>query len=178
MRALGRLFVIVAAALGGLVASQFPEFAQQYRQRIGGALDEMRQVVAGFDADASRNKLTREQALSTYVGSDAPFLHDQGATVAGTITRYDRLSEQRARLDSAPPLMRPVVVLSGPDKRLVEGAWSDFEPAVPVTPTGLLWAAIGFIVAGGLVSLLRQLFGAARKGIRRARPQTRVARAE
>ena len=87
MRAFGRLLTVVAAAFGALVASQFPEFAQQYRQRLGGALDEMRQVVAEFDADAARNHLTREQALSNYGASGAPFFRDQGTTVKGTIGR-------------------------------------------------------------------------------------------
>lgn len=167
MRALGRFLVVLAAALGGLAASQFPEFAQQYRQRLGGALEEMRQVVASFDADASRNRLTREEALSTYTRDDTPFLRDQGASVKQQIGRYEWLSEQRSRLESAPPLMQPVVVLSGPDRRVAEGAWSDFAPAVPVTPVGFVWAGIGFVVAGGLVSLLRQLGGAARRGLRR-----------
>jgi hypothetical protein len=171
MRAFGRLLVVVAAALGGLVGSQFPEFAQQYRQRLGGALDEMRQVVADFDADASRNHLTRDQALSNYGAADAGFLRDQGASMQGAIGRYERLNEQRSRLDAAPPLMRPVVVLSGPDRRVLRGAWADFDPAVPVTPSGFLWAGIGFVAAAGLVSLLRQLGGIALRGVRARRTE-------
>ena len=58
MRLLGRLIVIVAAALGGVGASQLPEFAQQYRQRLGGALEELTRIVAEFDASAARSQLT------------------------------------------------------------------------------------------------------------------------
>jgi hypothetical protein len=36
MRALGRIFVLIFALAGGIAGSQFPEFAQQYRQRLGG----------------------------------------------------------------------------------------------------------------------------------------------
>ena len=60
MRALGRLIVGLAAAGGALTASQLPEFTQQYRQRLGGAVDELLRVVADFDADAARNPLTGE----------------------------------------------------------------------------------------------------------------------
>ena len=45
----------------------------------------------------------------------------------------------------------------------MRGAWTDYEPAVPVTAAGFVWAAIGFFLAGGLVSLIRQLAGIARK---------------
>ncbi len=166
MAAFSRLVILVAATAGGVTASQFPEFAQQYRQRLGGALDEMRQVVADFDADAQRNTLTREEALQTYGEAAEPFLQDSGISMTSLIRRYEWLSEQRARLESASPLMRPLVVLSGPDEKVVEGAWADFEPAVPVTTSGLAWAAIGFVIAGGIASVLRRF---ARAGRRRGR---------
>ena len=169
MRALGRLIVVIAAAFGGLVASQFPEFAQQYRQRLGGAVDELLRVVADFDADASRNQLTREAALQTYGRSAEPFLQDRGTSMERVFARYEALSVQQARLETTPPLMRPVVVLSRPDPRVLEGAWADFEPAVPVTASGFVWAALGFFVLGGLVSLVRQSAGIARKRVRRRR---------
>jgi hypothetical protein len=163
MRILGRFIVVLAAAFGGVAASQFPEFAQQYRQRLGGALEELTRIVAVFDADAARNRLTREEAVQTYVDAPDDFLRDQGASVRGTLSRQERLEEQKSRLESAPPVMRPVVVLSHPDERVMRGAWQDYEPAVPITPAGFIWAAIGFFVAGGLVSLIRQLAGIARK---------------
>jgi hypothetical protein len=45
----------------------------------------------------------------------------------------------------------------------VRGAWQDYEPALPTTPAGLVWAALGFFLLGGLVSLLRQLGGIAKR---------------
>ena len=159
LRWLGRLAVGIAAAFGALTASQLPEFAQQYRQRLGGALDEMRQVVADFDADAERNQLTRAEALDRYRAAGEPFLREQGGSVAASIDRYETLAEQRVRLESAPALMRPVVILRNPDTRVVRGAWQDYEPGLPTTPAGLVWAALGFFLLGGLVSLLRQLGG-------------------
>jgi len=163
VRALGRLIVGIAAAGGALTASQLPEFTQQYRQRLGGAVDELLRVVADFDADAARNQLTRVAALDTYGRSAEPFLRDRGVSMERVFSRFEYLSEQQARLESAPPLMRPVVALSGADSRVLEGAWSDFEPAVPVTAAGFVWAAIGFFLAGGLVSLIRQSVGIARR---------------
>jgi Protein of unknown function (DUF2937) len=168
---LRRFLVILIGFTGGLTGAQLPEFAQQYRQRLGGALDELRQVVADFDADAARNGLTREEALATYGRSPEPFLRDRGVTMAGVIRRFESLSEQRARLELASPLTRPVVVLRAPDERVMEGAWADFEPAVPVTYAGIVWAAIGLLtfgIAGWLVAKLLGLFASALR--RRAPP--------
>ena len=47
----------LAAAIGllfALLGMQGPEFTQQYRQRLGGALDELKRAVSVFDADAAR----------------------------------------------------------------------------------------------------------------------------
>ena len=56
--------IVRAVALGvgvlcGALASQAPEFAQQYRQRLGGALDELTAIVAQFDDDARRAEIGR-----------------------------------------------------------------------------------------------------------------------
>lgn len=174
MRTFGRLIVVLAAAFGGFTASQLPEFAQQYRQRLGGALAELDRIVAEFEADASRNQLTRDEAVRTYTTSNEGFLRDQGESVAVTLSRQERLSEQRERLESAPPIMRPVVMLSHTDETVMRGAWTDYEPAVPVTSAGFVWAAIGFFLLGGLVSMLRQLIGLWRRRARSRRLQPGV----
>jgi Protein of unknown function (DUF2937) len=165
----GRFIVGVAAAVGALFASQFPEFTQQYRQRLGGALQELHDVLADFDATAAHNHMSRDEAVRRLQQSDETFVQDQAVHTSRTIIRFEELSAQRSRLDSSPYVMRPVVVLSYPDTRVVRGAWDDYEPAVPVTPAGFVWAAIGFFIAGGLVSLLRQTAGIAWRRRKRLR---------
>ena len=170
LRLASRFVVGLAAALGALFASQFPEFSQQYRQRLGGALQELHSVVADFDATAARNNMSRNEAVQRLQGSGEAFVQDQGALTSRTIVRFEELSAQRSRFDSAPYAMRPIVVLSHPDTRVMRGAWGDYEPAVPVTPAGFVWATIGFFVAGGAVSLIRQLAAIAWRHQWRRRP--------
>jgi hypothetical protein len=52
-----RRVVFFLALLIGIAASQVPEFAQQYRQRLGGAIDELARVIGEFDSDAARMNL-------------------------------------------------------------------------------------------------------------------------
>ena len=66
VRSTARILTLAGALTGGAVVSQAPEFAQQYRQRIGGALQELNAVVADFDKDAAASDMTREQALTRY----------------------------------------------------------------------------------------------------------------
>lgn len=64
-----RTLTLVAALSAGAATSQFPEFSQQYAQRLGGAVDALAEVVADFDASAQAEGLTRTQALEQMQGT-------------------------------------------------------------------------------------------------------------
>ncbi|MBR7518809.1 DUF2937 family protein, partial [Mycobacterium tuberculosis] len=57
---LARVIYLLPAILLGATLSQAPEFAQQYRQRLGGAVDELQTIIARFSADAARLGLQPE----------------------------------------------------------------------------------------------------------------------
>lgn len=154
---------LLAALTGAVTVSQAPELTQQYRQRLAGALDELGRVVAEFDADAARNGMTRSEALDTYELANVQLFRDQGRSMRRTIERFEELREQSRRLSEAPPLLRPLAVAVRADPRLLEGAWRDFEPAVPVTPNGLAWTAVGFGLGAALMRLISWPFRRRRK---------------
>ncbi|MEC7965452.1 MAG: DUF2937 family protein, partial [Pseudomonadota bacterium] len=52
-----RTLTLIAGLSGAAVTAQFPEFSQQYAQRLGGAVDELTAVVADFDASAQASGL-------------------------------------------------------------------------------------------------------------------------
>ena len=149
-----------AFAAGGLIAfSQIPEFAQQYSQRLGGAIGELRAVVVDFDRDAAKSQLTRDEALEQMTGSPTKFARDRGVSMTRTITRYYMLSRQRDAMNAADPLVRPLFMLQTPDPALMEGAWSDFKPALPVTTPGAIYGGVGALIA---MIIARLLVGAGR----------------
>jgi hypothetical protein len=154
--ATARQTLMLLAALSGAVAgSQAPEFAQQYRQRIGGAIDELQRVIDEFDRDAARSTLTREQALETHERAPVQLFRHRGQTMRDTIARYEGLVDHAARLQHAPAAARPLVVaLRAPDRQLLAGAWRDYEPALPLTAHGFLWAGAGFLLGAVLARLL------------------------
>jgi hypothetical protein len=53
-----RRFALAVAVLARLIGSQAPEFAQQYRQRLGGALEELNRIIAEFEAEVRAENLT------------------------------------------------------------------------------------------------------------------------
>jgi hypothetical protein len=168
MLLLGKMLAMAMALIGGLLFSQAPEFAQQYRQRIGGALDELRAIITQFDNEASRNGLDRQTALGLYTTSAEQFLRAQGDAMRYSFTRYQTLEQQSRDLDQAPPMAKPFVILRNPDPDLTTNAWRDFAPGIPVTMAGLVWAGVGLILGW----LAAALFGAA--SLRAARRRRHV----
>lgn len=150
---IARLFTAVLALLGAGTMSQAPEFAQQYRQALGGAVGELEVIVEDFDTASARAGLSRDQALAQYRGTDNAFLGERGAQISSTLDRYQRLKGQAEALETAGPFERIWLVLQEPDMRVVEGARDRFEPAVPLTIAGgtmaLIGAFIGWVLGHG-----------------------------
>ncbi|MGR9498947.1 DUF2937 family protein [Rhizobium leguminosarum] len=154
MGPIARIIAVVAGLAGGTVFSQAPEFAQQYRQRIGGAIDELRVIVEDFNAQAAEHHLDRQQALNAYARSSDDFLRDRGVSMRSTITRYETLMSQQLHLGTAAPVAKPFVLLQDADDVVFANTWRDFVPGVPVSFAGLVWGAIGFIGGWIVVALL------------------------
>jgi hypothetical protein len=159
--------------LGGVVASQTPEFAQQYRQRIGGAIDELRRVIERFDADAQANGETRESAIIRLRGNGDDLASRQGAAMQGNIERLQRLETHRQIMSEAGPFWRLALMLRDADADLTRATYRDFEPAVPTTEEGMISAAAGFFATWGGVLLLA---GFIRSLMRRPHRRSDIAR--
>ena len=140
-----RRLALAIAVLAGLIGSQGPEFAQQYRQRLGGALEELNRIVSEFDAEARRRNLTRAEGLSRLERNDDPLARERGKDMERAIDRDQRLSEQIQALNSAGPLTRLYVVAANFDPEIARDTLDNYEPAEPLS--------LGALAAGGLAAL-------------------------
>lgn len=156
---IGKLLTGALVMTGGLTFSQVPEFAQQYRQRIGGAVDELRTFVERFDADAASEHLTREAALQRHLTSADELFRKRGLSMQETIHRLDRLSTQQEIMASDSAFVRIVSLATAADRDLARKTLDIYEPAVPVTTEGGIMALIGGLVGW----LLARLFGAPKR---------------
>ena len=158
MALIRKTVTVTAALVGGVLFSQAPEFSQQYRQRLGGALDELRVIVTDFDNQSMQAGLGRESALALYSSSAESFLRDRGTSMRQTFNRYAALTTQQEELVRAPALARPFYVLKYPDPMIVENAWQDFVPGVPVSISGAAWTTAGAGAAALVFGLMTRLF--------------------
>jgi hypothetical protein len=170
---LSRIVRIVAfgcGLCGGIIASQGPEYAQQYRQRLGGAIDELRQVITRFEADAQASGETRESAIVRLRSNTDDFVSRQGAAMQANVERLRNLETHRDTMMQAGPFARVALMARDGDRDVMEAVYRDFEPALPVTEEGVLSTAIGFVAVWGglllLIGFIRSLWRRPRQPVR------------
>src|SRR6202161_796359 len=102
---LARRLALAIAVLAGLSGSQAPEFAQQYRQRLGGALEELNRIVSEFDSEVQRQNLSRAEALKRLEDNTDPLARERGEDMNKAIERAERLNQQIGAMNSGGPLI-------------------------------------------------------------------------
>ncbi len=161
---MARILLLIAMLMSGTATSQLPEFSQQYRQRLGGAIDALEEILADFNRDAQNHGLTSAEAIARQKSSGDAFVRARGDSMLNAEIRLSRLQQQQAELESAGPIERLMIFARGFDPQLAQATAEDYEPAVPVTVAGFTSAGAGAF-AGYLV--MRILIGFGRLGGRR-----------
>lgn len=144
-----KVLALVGGLAGAAALSQFPEFSQQYLQRLGGQVDALAKVVADFDASAAKAGLTRIEALDQLQGTE--FLELRRADMEGSFARYARLTSDLITLRNTGPLERLAMPWRFSDVETAQAVMADFRPALPLTLEGGVSAGAGFL--GGWAGL-------------------------
>jgi len=162
---IARTLTLAGGLAGAAGLSQFPEYSQQYTQRLSGAVDELSRVVADFDRSATAEGLTREEALAAMTGT--AFVERRRADMTRTFDRHARLSADLSALQQAGPFTRAYHIAHIDDPEIAQRAMQDFRPALPLTFAGLSFAAVGLILGAVAVMLLRDVLDLLRRPFRR-----------
>jgi hypothetical protein len=150
-----RTLTFVGGLAGAAATSQFPEFSQQYLQRLGGAVDALEEVVADFDRSATTVGLDRAAALDQMRGT--PFLDRRRADMAATFARYERLREDLTLLEGKGPFMRAYYLPRLSDPQIARAAMEVYQPAMPLNFAGVTFGVVGFLLGSLLLGLFLRL---------------------
>ena len=150
-----RALTLAGGLTVGAGVSQFPEFSQQYAQRLGGAVDALTQVVEDFDASANSEGLTRATALDQMRGTD--FLDRRRNDMERTFARHAALSADLDALKGQGPFMRAYHATRFSDRQVAKAAWAAYQPALPLNMTGAIFAGVGFVLGLIAVAILLRI---------------------
>lgn len=153
---IGKVLALAGGVAGAAACSQYPEFSQQYMQRLAGQVDALTAIVSDFDRSAGANGLTRDEALAQLQGTG--FLAARRADMQNAFTRQERLTKDLTFLRLATPMERMVMPQRLADPETFRATWADFRPAVPLSVEGGVAAGLGFLggwaVVAGVLGLM------------------------
>jgi len=144
-----RRLAVAIGLLFALIGTQGPEFSQQYRQRLGGALDELKRIVSTFNAEAAKQSVTPVEAIARLEGNPDPLAQARGAAIEADIARRDKLQGALDAMQGAGPVQRLTAMAADFDPVIADDTFQNFEPAVPVTSEALLVGALALVIGWG-----------------------------
>lgn len=162
LRAFDGMIDRVLCVCGAVLFSQGPEFMQQYLQRLGGHLAEAQRQLGLFRDAAAQSGATLEQFITQTRGNPNAGLSRLGTVMNETAERTASLQAAHDALLHSSLWARPFVFFRHLDLGLAQGTWTVYQPAVPTTLEGLVYALAGMLVFlalyhGGLKTLLAAL---------------------
>lgn len=153
------LFIILIVG-GGIGASQLPNFARAYEQRVGGALDETIRLIAGFTAQAKAEGLDYQGLAERHRQSSDPAVRGTADRMAILTRRYVDLDAEAKALAAAPDSAGKLLLIGERgDTDMLKATLDDFQVTATVDP---LFGA-GGVVLGWLIYGLGVLLGRPRR---------------
>lgn len=135
---LDRIVLVGGAIAGGTT----PSFVAQYRQRVGGRLDQVLQDLAPFQAIADRyHGGSLEALVQHHLASTDPTFHAEGAAIQAMMDSAVRLREAYQALQGS--LAEQLAYLAAnADPEIVRATWEVYDPSFVVSLESLLAAGV------------------------------------
>lgn len=150
----------ILCVVGAVLLSQGPEFMQQYLQRLGGHLDEARRHLAAFQKTADQAGLTLDRFISQTAANADPAVAKLGGVMTDAIERVSSLQIAHDALLHAALWERPFLFLRHLDPAIARATGAVYQPAVPTTAEGLVYALAGMLLILALYHLgVKRLLG-------------------
>lgn len=135
---LDRIILVTGVVAAGCI----PSFIAQYRQRVGGRLDQVLQDMAPFQAIADQFHHGSLQELIKYhlLSTDQTF-HDEGAALQGMVDAAEQLRQVLLALNT--DLFHQLLyMLTRADPLIARATWEVFSPAFNLTPQSVVFAIV------------------------------------
>jgi len=147
---LDRIVLLAAVVAAGCI----PSFIVQYRQRLGGRLDQVLADLAPFQEIANRSHGGSLSELIRYhlASTDATF-HQEGAALQSMVANADRLRAMLAGLDTD-LVHQCAYLLLHHDGDLLRATWGGYHPGFTLDLQSVLFAlAVGVVLWGIFLGL-------------------------
>jgi hypothetical protein len=140
---LDRIILVVGVVAAGCI----PSFIAQYRQRVGGQLNQVLQDLAPFQSIANQSHHGSLQELIRYhLASVDTTFHKEGTAIQTMVDSAERLRQALQSLNTD-LYHQMLYLLTNADPLIARATWEMFAPAFNINPQSVVFALIvGFVI--------------------------------
>ncbi len=135
---LDRVILVVGVVAAGCI----PSFIAQYRQRVGGRLDQVLQDIAPFQEIANQfHHGSLRELIQHHLISVDPTFHDEGAALQAMVDSAEQLRQALQALNTD-LYHQMVYLLTKPDPLIARATWEIFSPSFNLTVESVVFALV------------------------------------
>jgi len=166
----------VVSIIGAIVFMQIPAFMVQYKQRLGGHVDELARVIDQYESAATEHgrvvenyielHLNQYESAATehgrvvenyielHLNSDTNEFISTGKLMTDNVERFHELSLSLQNLSEAAKTNKLFVFLRDIDLDIFKGTLRDFVPSISFNLDSILYCIVGLVISMSLYFLI------------------------
>lgn len=132
----------VVLVVGVIAAGCIPSFISQYRQRVGGHLDQVLKDLEPFQQIANLyHHGSLKELIEHHLNSPDRTFHDEGAAIQAMVTSVEELRKAVQALNTDLLHQIGYLLSGGMDTKISNETWAIFSPSFNLTVESVLFAA-------------------------------------
>lgn len=136
----------IFSVLGAVSLSQIPQFIQQYLQRLAGHADEAMRILERYQLAAERAGMEFDAYITRFKEDPDAIIAEHGIIMYEAVERAEFLTRAVEAIQSSNLFTRPFVFLANLDSDIAWAALQIYQPGVPTTIEGALYALTGILL--------------------------------
>lgn len=133
---------------GTVAAGCIPSFIAQYRQRVGGRLDQVLKDLEPFQQIANQyHHGSLSELIQHHLASPDGTFHDEGAAVQAMVSSAEQLRRALQALDTDLFHQMTYLLTGGLDPVIARAAWEIYSPSFNLTFESIVFASsVGILI--------------------------------
>mgnify|MGYP001764312901 CR=1 FL=1 len=133
--------IVLVASI--VAAGCLPSFISQYRQRVGGRLDQVLKDLEPFQQIANMyHHGSLKELIQHHLNSPDKTFYEEGAAIQAMVTSAEQLKIALQALNTDLFHQISYLITGGMDPQIAQAAWEIFSPSFNLTVESIVFAAI------------------------------------
>lgn len=137
------IFDRIVLVAGTVAAGCIPSFIAQYRQRVGGRLDQVLKDIEPFQQIANQyHHGSLKELIQHHLNSPDTTFRDEGAALQAMVSSAEQLRRALQALNTDLFHQISYLLTGGMDPRIAQSTWEIYSPSFNLTVESIVFASI------------------------------------